>query len=486
MSDRPVWAWSIDELTRAYRDGSLSPVEVTTEFLERIELFDPELNAFLAVTRRLALEQAAEAERSYREGSEAPLLGIPISIKDVFHIRGVVTTLGSLFHREEIAVEDSGVVRRLRAAGGVFTGKTNTAEFGQSATTDNLLGPDTRNPWNVTRTPGGSSGGAAASVAARLSVAAVGSDGGGSVRIPAAFTGLFGLKPSAGACPDEGGFRAMTDFVGPGPISATVADSRVMLSVLSDRSYQRRAPKRGLRIGYCPRPEGRPVDPGVGKALEETATQLEGLGHHVEIVDPDLSGWNDIFGPLVLEDEHRERGELLSHPKMLSYYERSSLMAAFELEPAAVERARAELPRYRERLDGLLTTYDLLLTPATAVPAFPLGERPKTVAGEEVDQLWGAFPFAVPFNVAGVPAASLPSGLVDGLPVGAQVVARLGADQLLLDICEELEEALGFDSSTVIRRWSKGPEPSRKNWKAELDAVDAAEVDPQGGPRHVG
>ena len=352
------------------------------------------------------------------------------------------------------------MVRRLRAAGAVFTGKTSTAEFGQSATSDNLLGPDAANPWDPTRTPGGSSGGSAVAAAARLSTVAVGSDGGGSIRIPAAFCGIFGVKPSPGLCPDEKGFRAMTDFVSPGPMTSTVADARVVLGVLADRSFARstRAP---LRIAYCARPEGRPVDSGVAKAVDHAARVLEQLGHDVIDTDLPLQGWNDVFGPLVLEDEHRERGHLLDYAAdQLTRYERSSLRAALKLDAGQVQNARERLPQYRRRIAELFDRYDVLLTPTVAVPAFPLNERPTHIDGAKVDQLWGPFPFTVPFNVAGVAAASTPCGLADGLPVGAQLVTANGAEALLLDVCEDLEEGLAFDWSAVAGRWTNDRSPA--------------------------
>jgi aspartyl-tRNA(Asn)/glutamyl-tRNA(Gln) amidotransferase subunit A len=337
----------------------------------------------------------------------------------------------------------------------VFVGKTNTGEFGQSATTDILMGPDTGNPWDPSRTPGGSSGGAAASVAAGLATVAVGSDGGGSIRIPAAFTGIVGLKPSPDVVRDEKGFRAMTDFVSAGPMASTVADARTLFGILADVAVRRHQVDFGLRIGYCPRPEGRPVDAGVAAALERAAVALEELGHRVTTTELPVTGWNEVFGPLVLEDEHRERGHLLQHSAdKLTRYERSSLRAALALDPAEVQRAHALLPEYRRRVDALFDTFDVLLTPVTAVPAFPLGERPSHIAGEEVDQLWGAFPFAVPFNVAGVAAASVPCGLADGLPVGAQLVSRAGTETFLLDVCEDLEEALAFDRTALLERWT--------------------------------
>jgi Asp-tRNA(Asn)/Glu-tRNA(Gln) amidotransferase A subunit family amidase len=445
----------VADLVSAYRRRTVSPVEVVQAFLDRIDGLDDRLHAFVETLPDQALEQAVAAERAYALGGPTPpLLGVPVSIKDAFHIQGVPTTLGSLVHQGQVAKADSGVVRRLRAAGSIFTGKTNTAEFGQSATTDNLLGPDTGNPWDPTRTAGGSSGGAAASVAAGMSTLAVGSDGGGSVRIPAAFTGLYGFKPSPGLCADEKGFRAMTDFVSPGPLARRVADARVMLGVLADQDFGVRGNLPRLRVAYCPRPEGRPVAPSVAAAVDEAATAMKRLGHEVVDADLPLDGWQDVFGPLVLDDEHRERGHLLAQPERLTRYERATLRAASDLDPALVHRAHELLPAYRQRVDALFQRVDVLLTPSVAVPAFPLGERPAEIDGAPVDPLWGAFPFAVPFNVAGVPAASVPCGLAEGLPVGAQLVTRSGGEQLLLDVSEELEEALRFDQDSVLERWA--------------------------------
>ena len=438
----------------AYASAELSPVEVARAALERIKAVDGELHAFITLDEHGTLAQAEESERRYRDGEARVLEGVPISVKDAFHQRGLATSLGSLHYKGQISEADSGVVARLREAGAVFTGKTNTAEFGQSATTDNLLGPDTANPWDPARTSGGSSGGAAASVGAGMSTLAVGSDGGGSIRIPAAFCGVFGLKPTRGLCSDEGGFQAMTEFVSPGPIAHSAADARPMLEVLADRSYTRQL-FRPLSIGYCPRPENRAVHPGVVEVTDQAARLLEGLGHRVEQVDLPLGGWVEVFGPLVLEDESRERAHLLDRPEMLTDYERRSLEAAQHLDPADVERARRDLPAYRQQISDIFLGYDVILTPATAVPAFPLGQRPKTIDGQKVDWLWGAFPFAVPFNVAGTPAASVPAGLVEGLPVGVQLVTPMHTEARLLDIAQSLEELLNFPKEQAFLRWDQ-------------------------------
>jgi aspartyl-tRNA(Asn)/glutamyl-tRNA(Gln) amidotransferase subunit A len=177
-------------------------------------------------------------------------------------------------------------------------------------------------------------------------------------------------------------------------------------------------------------------------------------------IDLPLEGWSEIFGPLVLDDERRERGHLLAeHADLLTVYERRSLEAAERLDPAEVERAYRALPRFRGRIAGLFADIDLLVTPTVAVPAFTLGERPGLIDGEPVDKLWGAFPFAVPFNVAGTPALSLPCGPADGLPAGLQLVGPPLGEALVLDVGEELEEALRFDRRPVVDRW-RGRQPS--------------------------
>jgi Asp-tRNA(Asn)/Glu-tRNA(Gln) amidotransferase A subunit family amidase len=443
MPEASALGLPIADLVAAYAAGRLSPVDVCEAAIERAGAVDPVLHAFVRTTPDLAREQARAAEWAYRQGVAAPLAGVPTAIKDTFAVEGVITTCGSLVHDPSPARADSGAVLRLRAAGAVFVGKTATAEFGQSATTDGRLGPDTGNPWDPTRTPGGSSGGSAAAVAARACTAALGSDGGGSIRIPAAFCGLVGLKPTYGRCPDEGGFRGMSGFVCPGPLARTVEDARVVYGVLADDPGVRRATE-SLRVAWCAHPEGRPVEPEV-LALAEAATRaMELRGDHVESIDLPLAGWPDAFGPLVLAEELAERGHLAERAEMLSDYERRSLEQARQLDPMALEAAPAAHAAVVRAVDGVFERYDVIATPATAVPAFRLGERPREIAGERVSRLWGPFPFSVPFNVSGHPALSLPVGLVDGLPVGLQLVAPRGADHALLDVAAAIEEALGL------------------------------------------
>lgn len=454
--------WPITDLVAAYVDGSVSPIEVTESVLERIEAYDSVLHSYLNVTADLALDQARIAQESYRRGEVAtqPLLGVPLSIKDLFDVRGETTTLGSRAVAHDAADQDSQAVRLLRRAGGVFLGKSNTAEFGQSATTGNLLGPDCGNPWAPERTSGGSSGGAAASVGAGLATAALGSDGGGSIRIPAAMCGLFGIKPTFAGTPEHDSFHAMTHFVCSGPISRSVGDARALLSVLLERPFPRRV-LGAARVGWCPSPLNRPVDPGVRLATAKAVDLLPGLGHSVEQIHLPIEGWADAFGPLVLADEWQYRRHLLEDSAgVLTTYVRKGIEAGATVKAEDIERALQMKDAIQQRIAALFRTYDFIVTPTTACTAFPIDARPTVIDGSPVDPLWGPFPFTAPFNVSGNPAASLPVGLASGLPVGLQVIAAQGAEASLLDFCEDLQDAFDFPGSEMVRRWSPLHSPS--------------------------
>ena len=446
MDDGPLW-WPVPRLVKAYRDGSLSPVEVAELAQARIAETDPILHAFVLATPELAERQATAAEAAYRNGRPGPLAGVPVSIKDAFHVEGQVTTLGSLAHTGDVARHDSGAVRRLRRAGAVFVGKTNVPEFCQSATTDNLLGPDTANPFDPGRTTGGSSGGAAASVASGACTLGLGSDGGGSIRIPAAFCGLVGLKPTYGAVDDAGGFQAFSPFVSAGPLARSVGDARYMHSVLAPAGTA----TPGTPAGTTPAPYRMVLQPGgpPGRPRSRCRRHLGGAEAR-RLRAPRQSGRT---GPrrmggdvraLVLAEEGERRGHLLRGPHRLTTYQERSLRAAEQLDPETLHDARSALAQYRARVDRYFRDHDVIATPATATPAFELGRRPETIAGRRVGRLWGAFPFAVPFNVSGHPAIVLPAGFVDGLPVAIQLVGRHDADLDLLSLAEQLESGLNL------------------------------------------
>ncbi len=439
----PAW-----KLMQRFQESQQSAVEVTAALLERIQEKEPRIQAMTLLTPELAMQQARTADANYKAGTPRALEGVPVTIKDTFDLAGYVTTKGSRVFKHHHALEHSGVIRRLYNAGAVFLGKTNTAEFGQSATNENKLGLVTGNPWDIEKTPGGSSGGAAASVAAGYAPIALGADGGGSIRIPAAMTGVFGFKPSYGLCPDEGGFRAMSDFACAGPLTTCVADARLFLSVLAEREFHR-APDglKRFRIGYCESLDGQPVDPAIRAAVSNVATVLSRMGHQVDSIDPSFSGWEQSFGPLVLAEEWRERGHLLTYcENELTDYELSSLRAAQTLTPEQVRDARQKQLEYQAKVARLFESYDYLLTPTVATPAFTIGERPSHVDGKKVSRLWGAFPFTSPFNVAGVPAAAIPCGVERGLPLSAQLVGAYQTDEALLNLCEALESELNFQT----------------------------------------
>lgn len=451
MSRRAESIWpevpSLASLRASFAEGRLSPLDVLDTSLARLRQFDPVLNIFVSKSEDLARRQAAEAERAYRHGTAGSLAGIPITIKDTFDIAGQVSTYGSRMYRSNVSQSDSRLVQRLRAAGAVFIGKTNTAEFGQSATTDNRLRDHCRNPWNPSCTAGGSSGGAAVSVAAGIASAALGADGGGSIRIPAAFTGLVGFKPTFGFLRDENSLAAMSPFSCPGPLTWTVADQRVIMSILADLPLPSNPIDRPLRIAFNGSPQGRPVDPAVAGAVSSAAKVISALGHNVTECEIPVDGWPQIFGPLVLEEEGKLRGHFLAtNYNDLTNYARRTLEQAAQLDPEQVDRARQLHGEYVERLDRFFASFDLIVTPTTAVAAFSVGERPRTINDMQVDRLWGAFPFTAAFNVAGSPAITIPCGLADGLPVGLQIVAGRGRDAALLDAAEEIEQAIGFDS----------------------------------------
>ena len=286
-----------------------------------------------------------------------------------------------------------------------------------------------------------------ASVASGSCTLALGSDGGGSIRIPASFCGLVGLKPTHGAIEDTGGFRAFSPFVSVGPLARSVADARHLYSALSaerDANPGTATPTSPRRVAWCANPEGRPVDTGVAEVASSAVDRLAGCGHRVSGVDLDFGGWEEIFGPIVLAEEGERRGHLLDGPHRLTTYQERTLRAARQLDQETVARAHSALAEYRARVDGYLRHYDVIATPATATTAFELRRRPTTIAGQRVGRLWGAFPFTAPFNVSGHPAVVLPAGFVNGLPAAVQLVGRRGADLDLLSLAGQLEAELNL------------------------------------------
>jgi Asp-tRNA(Asn)/Glu-tRNA(Gln) amidotransferase A subunit family amidase len=441
----------------------VSPVELTHLYLNRIERLNPSLNAYLTVCADEALAKAKQAESQVAQGGNlGPLHGVPVSIKDLELTEGVKTTLGSLVFKNLVPDRDSVVVERIKNAGAIILGKTNTPEFGLSAVTENRLGPPSRNPWNTDCISGGSSGGAGAALAAGLCALATGSDGGGSIRIPSALCGVYGIKPSQGRIPRAGGMGnpEPNQFAQSGPMSNCVRDSALLLQVLSgpdprDPSpYMRVEPPdfvaalgqgmKGLRIAWSPDFGYGAVDPDVEKTVRSAVKTLEDMGCTVEEIDIgfDVKEVHPHFWKIFTSNDCAAYPDLLREKAdQLSTYGREALEfgdAVTGAEYAQSVRRVFELCLYFKEL---MEKYDLLMTPTTAVPAFPFDDRPKVIAGKEVHSFWGFFPYTFPINMVGHPAASIPCGFVRDMPIGLHIVGRFGDDALVLRASAALEEA---------------------------------------------
>ena len=454
------------ELAQLIKKRKLSPVELVDHILARIGEVNPKLNAYLTVADAEAKSAARAAEAAVMRGDELPSLhGVPLSIKDLHFTKEIVTTGGSLVFRDFVPNEDSVAVERLRHAGAIILGKTNTPEFGLSATTENRLGDHCRNPWHLERTAGGSSGGAAAAVACGLGPLALGSDGGGSIRIPSGFCGVYGLKPTRGRVPIYGGFGGFELFADIGPIARTVRDAALMLSVMAgfDRrdptSLQAQPPNflaavdgefRGLRLAWSPNLGYAPVDPEVRSIAESAAHTFESLGCAVEEATPSIDDPFTIFTPIMLADQYAACGHLLrEHADNLVPYVKSTLEQGAKVSGYHYSQALRALERFRMQMADFFGRYDLLLTPTNTVPAFPVGRRPREIGGQKVDTLWGPFPFTMLFNLTGQPAANLPCGFsTEGLPIGLQVVGRWGEEATVLRASAAFEQARPWAGKT--------------------------------------
>ncbi|HEY8480077.1 MAG TPA: amidase [Spirillospora sp.] len=458
---------SATELLREYEAGELSPVEAARAVLDRIERLNPELNAFCLVDEETTLDMArAAADRRARGAVLGPLDGVPVSIKDVLLTRGWPTLRGSTtIDPAGPWDEDAPAVARLREQGAVFVGKTTTPEFAWKGVTDGPLTGVTRNPWDVSRTPGGSSGGAAAAVAAGMAPLALGTDGGGSVRIPAAFTGTFALKPTYGRVPHYPASPFGT-LAHTGPMTNTVADAALLLDAIcgpDGRDWSALAPPdvsfaearpddlTGLRVAFSPDLGFARVDPEVAEAVAAAAEVFAELGATVERADPGFDDPVEDFEVLwfagaakVVEHLSPEERERLD-PGLREICERGATYSAMEY--LAATSRRMELGR----IMGLFhERYDLLLTPTMPIAAFEAGRE---VPPGSPSPRWTSWtPFTYPFNMTQQPAASLPCGLTSGgLPIGLQVIGPRHADALVMSACRVFEQARPWPRPPVER-----------------------------------
>ncbi|WP_330304821.1 MULTISPECIES: amidase [unclassified Streptomyces] len=465
----------LTELTAArlvdgYRKGEFSPVEATRAALERADAVQPAVNAFVRLDAEEALAQAQESAERWRRGEPAGLLdGVPVTVKDVLLLRGRPTLRGSrTVDPQGRWNEDAPSVARLREHGAVFLGKTTTPQFGWKGVTDSALTGVTRNPYDVSRTSGGSSGGSAAAVALGAGPLSLGTDGGGSVRIPAAFCGIFGLKPTYGRVPlyPASAFGTLTHV---GPMARDAADAALLMDVISGpdaRDWSALGPVggsfvgaleggvRGLRVAYSPSLGGQvAVRPAVAAAVRRAVERLAGLGAYVTEADPDLTDPLDAFHTLWFGAAARLTQPLGPHQRELldpGLREISGLGARISvLDYLAAVDVRMGLGR---RMGRFHESYDILVTPTLPLTAFEAGAEVPAGAGH---RRWtGWTPFTYPFNMTQQPAATVPVGLApDGLPVGLQIVAARHRDDLVLRTAHALYEAgvAGIDAPTRVR-----------------------------------
>ncbi|HXC14212.1 MAG TPA: amidase [Stellaceae bacterium] len=442
-------------LTELYRKRSLSPVEATRLLFERLDALQAKLNAFCVVDRDGALAAAHASEERWRRGEPiGPLDGVPATIKDLMLTRGFPTLRGShLVDRDQDWPEDTPAVARLREAGTVILGKTTTPEFGWKALGDSPLTGITRNPWDLSRTSGGSSAGAAAAAAAGIGVLHLGSDGAGSIRTPSCFCGICGLKPSFGRVPayPPSPLGLLSHH---GPIARTVADAAMMLTAIArpdhrdpyalpadDRDWHAGIDGgvEGWRIAFSPGLGYARVDPEVASAVADAARQFEGLGAVVEQVDRIFASPRDALftlwaaGVAALLQAYPDERKGLVDPGL------SETAAAGE-QISAAEWVRADLVRNAlgRTMAAFHQRYDLLLTPTMPIPALPAGQDLNDPAHERHWIDWS--PFSYPFNMTRQPAASIPCGMTSaGLPIGLQIVGPLYADARVLRAARAFE-----------------------------------------------
>jgi aspartyl-tRNA(Asn)/glutamyl-tRNA(Gln) amidotransferase subunit A len=457
MSD--IWRQSAVEMASAFTSGDLSPVEALEGCLDRLAATNPRLNAVVTIDHASAHAAARASEARYQSGRAlGPLDGVPLTIKDNLYVGGMRATWGSLLFEDFVAPRDDIAVARLREAGAVIAGKTNTPEFAISGHTDNRVFGVSRNPWDTALTPGGSSGGAVASVAAGMFPLAIATDAGGSIRRPVSYTGLAGIRPSTGHVARAFGFPPLAfDFQAIGPVARTVADLRLALDVIAgpdprDRlslaASRAQRPSRdiaGLRIGLVTEAGNALVDRAIVSAVEAAATAFSGdLGCVVEHSQPpyDADEIAMLFANLsatglarvVLgHDDWHDRVD----PGVIPAIEIGLEMAASDY-VALIDRLgtlRSSVPAYFERVD-------VYLLPASAAMPWPAEDRfPLTINGRDIGPR-GAAIFTPFVNALGLPAVCLPAPCAnDAMPIGFQLVGNYGDDELLLDLAERYEEA---------------------------------------------
>jgi len=459
-----VLSRSAADIVALYRSREISPVEVLAATLDRIDRLDRIHNAFVIIDREGALNDARASEERWQRGEPNGLIdGLPVTVKDLIVVKGMPTRRGSHTTNPVPSEEDGPPVARLRRQGAVFLGKTTTSEFGWKAVTDSPLTGVTRNPWNAHLTSGGSSGGAGVAAALALGILHLGTDGGGSIRVPASFCGIFGFKPTFGVISVHPHSPALSLWH-QGPLTRTVPDAALMLTVMAgpdirdwyagpelNIDYRNRLSDgiRGFRIAYSRTLGYAKADQKVVSVVDKAVEELAGLGAHVDEIEPNLDDPIEIMKPLWsvalalgLAPMTKDQRALID-PPILDLADPGFHLSA--LDYRRLEQARENFSR---RMAVLLANYDLLVTPQLAIVAFAAGHE--VPPGSQMQRWWEWSPFTYPFNLTQQPAAAVPCGFTtSGLPVSMQIVGAKFSDALVLRAAHAYEIAHPFALPTA-------------------------------------
>ena len=438
------------------RAGEVSPRELVQLCLDRIERLDPQLNSFRKVLAEKALLEAEQAEARLKSGEERPLLGVPVAIKDEVDVAGEINTHGTDAFAEP-AKQDSEVVRRLRAAGAIVVGLTLLPEMAICGFTESATYGVTRNPWNPQRSPGGSSGGSAAAVAAGLVPIASAGDGGGSIRLPAASCGLFGLKPQRGRISLAPHREFWNGLSVNGCLSRNVVDTALWLDITAGGSEEpgapqpprrsfveaARTPPGKLRVAWSTKPPRAAAPPTVDgivrDAVAEMAGVLSGLGHDVAERDPDWGGVGNNITPRFLRGVSDSIAEV-PHPERLERRTRGFGRLGRMLPEGLFQRALAGRDADAARINAIFDSYDVLMTPVMGGTAIPVRRWEGQGALRTVLGMSRFYPYCIPWNHLGNPAMSVPAGIApDGMPLAVQIVGRPGDEATLLSLAAQIE-----------------------------------------------
>ncbi|MDG7011147.1 MAG: Asp-tRNA(Asn)/Glu-tRNA(Gln) amidotransferase subunit GatA [Nitrososphaerota archaeon] len=452
--------WTAEGLARAYSAGTATPSSVVREQLKRIGTLNPALNAFITVLADSALRSAEESDRRYRSGNpRGPLDGVPVAVKDMIYIQGVKCTAGSKILADNVAPYDAPVVARLKSAGAVLMGTTNLHEFAAGTTSVNPHYGAVRNPWDLNKVAGGSSGGSAAAVASGMVPIALGTDTAGSVRIPAALCGVLGLKPTYGRVSRLGVIPLSASLDAVGVLARSAKDVGVMLRVVSGKDkedmtaveaevpeYDAAPPLRSARVGVVKNRFQDYVDPRVEADFQAFVARLRGIGFAV--VEVELDGLGEVYERWLpirrAEATAFHLKWLKSAPELYGDDVRTLLELGRDVLAVDYVGAVNARPSYMERFSAAMAGVDALALPTTAVPAPGLGQSEVKVNGVSQPVYSALSRLTLPFNYVGFPVLSVPSGLIGGLPVGVQLVGKLFDEMTLLRLAAAYEEVHGL------------------------------------------